>query len=637
MASKRPTTQAVESSEQPSLAAIMAKLNEMNDDFVRFKAEDAKFKMELPQFIRDNLSDRFKASEARISVIERSKDQLHDTPSCEGKYANSHLFPSVSGIKFGKVAEISINYSPNFVQRTRVEDNGEYHNSGDNRNNKKWKPKPKLELPIFMGENARTWLRKCHKFFRIYEMNEEDMLDSVEFYMDGVADVWYQGFKFVNPNADWRYTPPVSKTSNVGGKVAAQGVKKPDKPFFKRLSPKEKEYKTIHNLYWKCNGAWGPGHVCRLEHVNLVVVDDDVELDQVNWLSDELESGSEIQVQAIYCWDQCITADEGEMKEPRKLIVVVGYINNELIKILIDTEVVRSFVDNLLAHKLGLLRKEVGTMDCSDNPLQTPAFPLAADGSSSLPGLWKEFAKKDYWITPLPSDGEDHFLKPEKGTTAMGCIFKNEWIMVAVDHSGTKQTRKFPENVIKLNSHLLVAFSGGSKALLKVLVEHLQQKVGKHELKEGREASAAEASKWLSDFLSLRPCDSLSLGIMIAGWDHISGPALYKVDGKGEVLKRDYVGTGSGSGSFVVFFLKPHTKMSEAETAELTKTALCIGVNNATESRKLVSVFQVGKAGVTRVVSNDDIKEWLKGHFRKAGYEWEDQRRFNKLLANRVN
>ncbi|CAI9109257.1 OLC1v1009044C1 [Oldenlandia corymbosa var. corymbosa] len=133
--------------------------------------------------------------------------------------------------------------------------------------------------------------------------------------------------------------------------------------------------------------------------------------------------------------------------------------------------------------------------------------------------------------------------------------------MVAVDHSGSKQTRKFPDNVVAL----LVAFSGGS----------------------------------------------------------------------GEVLKRDYVGTGSGSGSFVVFFLKPYDNMSVVEAAELAKTALCLGVNNDIKSRKLVSgefviplpytanfnVFQVGEAGVTRVVSNDDIKEWLKGHFRKAEYE----------------
>ncbi|CAI9092009.1 OLC1v1027140C1 [Oldenlandia corymbosa var. corymbosa] len=62
-----------------------------------------------------------------------------------------------------------------------------------------------------------------------------------------------------------------------------------------------------------------------------------------------------------------------------------------------------------------------------------------------------------------------------------------------------------------LNSHLLVSFSGGSQASRQYLQNDLPEKCQEHELKEGRKASADEASKWLADFLCSHP-DSVDSG-----------------------------------------------------------------------------------------------------------------------------
>ncbi|CAI9091469.1 OLC1v1026508C1 [Oldenlandia corymbosa var. corymbosa] len=172
--------------------------------------------------------------------------------------------------------------------------------------------------------------------------------------------------------------------------------------------------------------------------------------------------------------------------------------------------------------------------------------------------------------------------KHEKGTTTLGHIFNKEWIMVAVDHSSLSSADAFPENIIKHNSHLLVAFSGGSENSREFLLNHLPDK----------------------------------------------GPSLYKVDGNGKLLKRSFVGTGSGStgqGIFLSrFFFMPGEDISMVEAVEVTKSALCIGAYNAPESREYGNVFLVDKAGITPVVFNEDITEWQKQHFSKAGREWQE-------------
>ncbi|CAI9098224.1 OLC1v1034834C1 [Oldenlandia corymbosa var. corymbosa] len=159
-------------------------------------------------------------------------------------------------------------------------------------------------------------------------------------------------------------------------------------------------------------------------------------------------------------------------------------------------------------------------------------------------------------------------------------------IVVAVDPSSLS-SGEFPENVLQLNSHLLAAFSGGSKGSLKFLHNLLPVMCKDVELAEGTKASAAEASKWLADFLSRNPDSDLgvSLGVLIAGWDNESGPSLHKVDGMGNVLKESLAGTGSANeGRWA-----RRSGSSQAEAVELAKCAVCIGVYNAPERDGYVS------------------------------------------------
>ena len=56
---------------------------------------------------------------------------------------------------------------------------------------------PKLELPIFVGDDPRVWLRKCPKFFNVYQIPTQAWIDTIEMYLEGKAEVWFQGLKLV--------------------------------------------------------------------------------------------------------------------------------------------------------------------------------------------------------------------------------------------------------------------------------------------------------------------------------------------------------------------------------------------------------------------------------------------------------
>lgn len=62
---------------------------------------------------------------------------------------------------------------------------------------------PKLEFSIIKGENPREWVRKCQKYFQLFQVSEFQKTDIVEIHMEGKADVWFQGFKAGIPRISW--------------------------------------------------------------------------------------------------------------------------------------------------------------------------------------------------------------------------------------------------------------------------------------------------------------------------------------------------------------------------------------------------------------------------------------------------
>ncbi|KAL4348329.1 hypothetical protein GQ457_17G014550 [Hibiscus cannabinus] len=63
--------------------------------------------------------------------------------------------------------------------------------------------RPRLELPFFEGENPRGWVRKCQKYFALFEIPEEHKLEIASMYLEGRAEIWFDGYIMQKHRATW--------------------------------------------------------------------------------------------------------------------------------------------------------------------------------------------------------------------------------------------------------------------------------------------------------------------------------------------------------------------------------------------------------------------------------------------------
>ncbi|XP_027088658.1 uncharacterized protein [Coffea arabica] len=63
---------------------------------------------------------------------------------------------------------------------------------------------PKINLPLFTGENSGECIRKCNEYNLNYQIPEEQKVEVIEMYLEGRADKWFQGVKLEKPGITWR-------------------------------------------------------------------------------------------------------------------------------------------------------------------------------------------------------------------------------------------------------------------------------------------------------------------------------------------------------------------------------------------------------------------------------------------------
>ncbi|KAL0376670.1 UNVERIFIED_CONTAM: hypothetical protein Scaly_0784600 [Sesamum calycinum] len=51
----------------------------------------------------------------------------------------------------------------------------------------------RMEFPLFNGEEARIWVRRCNRYFQMIPIPEEQKVPLASVYMQGRAELWYQG------------------------------------------------------------------------------------------------------------------------------------------------------------------------------------------------------------------------------------------------------------------------------------------------------------------------------------------------------------------------------------------------------------------------------------------------------------
>ncbi len=134
--------------------------------------------------------------------------------------------------------------------------------------------------------------------------------------------------------------------------------------------------------------------------------------------------------------------------------------------------------------------------------------------------------------------------------------------------------------------------------------EYWERYVGKecrlYELKHNQRITVCAASKLLSNILYHFKGQGLSVGSMMAGYDH-DGPALYYCDSDGERVKGDRFSVGSGSTyAYSVMDSEYRADMTVEEAVALGRRAIYHATHRDTMSGGFINVYHVGPEGWTR-------------------------------------
>ncbi|KAK3244138.1 Proteasome subunit beta type-5-B [Cymbomonas tetramitiformis] len=208
-------------------------------------------------------------------------------------------------------------------------------------------------------------------------------------------------------------------------------------------------------------------------------------------------------------------------------------------------------------------------------------------------------------------------VKPSHGTTTLSFIFQGG-VIVAVDSRasmGPYISSQTVKKVIEINPYLLGTMAGGA-ADCQFWQRNLGIQCRLHELNNKERISVAGASKLLANTLFSYRGMGLSMGTMVAGWDH-KGPSLYYVDSEAQRIKGERFSVGSGS-VFAMGILDQGYRwdLSDEEARELGRRAIYHATFRDAMSGGTVSVYHVTKDGWVKV-SGDDVGE-LHYHYYPA-------------------
>ena len=65
---------------------------------------------------------------------------------------------------------------------------------------------PRIELPVFGGDNPRGWIRKCRKYFKMHnELPVQQWVEVASMYLEGKSEIWFEGILLGNNDlTNWK-------------------------------------------------------------------------------------------------------------------------------------------------------------------------------------------------------------------------------------------------------------------------------------------------------------------------------------------------------------------------------------------------------------------------------------------------
>mmetsp|Transcript_120910 Transcript_120910/g.170090 ORF Transcript_120910/g.170090 Transcript_120910/m.170090 type:complete len:274 (-) Transcript_120910:27-848(-) len=228
---------------------------------------------------------------------------------------------------------------------------------------------------------------------------------------------------------------------------------------------------------------------------------------------------------------------------------------------------------------------------------------LGSGESFQLPNMDKAeaFARTKFEAADSPAD-----LKFAHGTTTLGFVFKHG-VVIAVDSRSTQGpyiASQSVKKVLRITPYLLGTMAGGA-ADCQFWERELGRRCRLYELRNKKRITVAAASKILGNITYAYKGYGLSMGTMIAGWDH-TGPNLHYVDSDGTRLKGQRFSVGSGSTyAYGVLDTGFRYDMEIEEACELGRRAIHHATHRDAYSGGIINVFLVQEEGWKKISADD--------------------------------
>jgi len=198
----------------------------------------------------------------------------------------------------------------------------------------------------------------------------------------------------------------------------------------------------------------------------------------------------------------------------------------------------------------------------------------------------------------------------DKGTTTLAFKYEGGVVVCADSRAtggqfiGSQSVKK----IIPINKYLLGTMAGGA-ADCTYWERILSERCRIYELRNRERISVAAASKLLANILYNYKGMGLSLGVMICGWDHKKGPAVFYVDNDGNRTPGNIFSVGSGSTyAYGVLDSGYRWEMTDEEAYDLGRRAIYHATHRDAYSGGIVRVYAIKEDG-WQVITEEDSKD----------------------------
>uniref|UniRef100_A0A6U1LQI5 proteasome endopeptidase complex n=1 Tax=Fibrocapsa japonica TaxID=94617 RepID=A0A6U1LQI5_9STRA len=259
------------------------------------------------------------------------------------------------------------------------------------------------------------------------------------------------------------------------------------------------------------------------------------------------------------------------------------------------------------------------TMGIGDDILNIGSSKRSQDEQTHVPGM-DPVLHGSFMIPQVPDPaafcrsnfscgyGTDHAqdIKFAKGTTTLAFKFKGG-VIVSVDSRSTMGpyiASGTVKKVIEINPYLLGTMAGGA-ADCAFWERNLGTQCRMYELRNKERISVRAASKLLANTMYSYRGYGLSMGTMIAGWDH-TGPGLYYVDDDGTRLEGNLFSCGSGSTyAYGVLDSFYDYDMTVEEAIDLGQRAIAHATHRDAYSGSINNLYHIQETGWVKIHSID--------------------------------